>query len=150
MAGVPLAWTSGNPADKDGKIWKHRTQFLKEPHGLGAASLHVCCIFLLLSEKKKKNGFLCHIFSLLVTQSCLILCNPTDCNLTGSSVHGILQARIVEWVVIPGDLPNPGIKPGSPALQADSLLSEPSGSLRPPKNFNYHVALVCNGSRPFY
>ena len=105
------------------------------------------CFFL---KKKKKNGFLCHIFSLLVTQSCLILCNPTDCNLTGSSVHGILQARIVEWVVIPGDLPNPGIKPGSPALQADSLLSEPSGSLRPPKNFNYHVALVCNGSRPFY
>ena len=35
-----------------------------------------------------------------------------DCSLPGSSVHGILQARILEWV--------PGIKPGSPALQADS------------------------------
>ena len=47
----------------------------------------------------------------------------------GSSVHGILQARILEWVAIPfsGDLPNPGIEPGSPALQANSLLSEPSG-----------------------
>jgi len=46
-----------------------------------------------------------------------------------SSVHGILQARILEWVAIrfSRDLPNPGIKPRSPALQADSLLSEPSG-----------------------
>jgi len=44
----------------------------------------------------------------------------------GSSVHGILQARILEWVVFPtpGDLPDPGIKPGSPALQADSLPPE--------------------------
>ena len=31
-------------------------------------------------------------------QSCLTLCNPMDCNLPGSSVHGILQARIQEWV----------------------------------------------------
>ena len=42
---------------------------------------------------------------------------------------GILQARILEWVAILGDLPNPGIEPGSPALQADSLLSEPTGKL---------------------
>ena len=34
----------------------------------------------------------------LVTQSCLALCNPMDCSLTGSSVNGILQARILEWV----------------------------------------------------
>ena len=47
----------------------------------------------------------------------------------GSSVHGILQARILEWVAIPssGNLPDPGIKPGSPALQADALPSEPPG-----------------------
>ena len=40
---------------------------------------------------------------------------------------GILQARILEWVAMPSsrDLPNPGIKPRPPALQADSLLSEP-------------------------
>ena len=45
------------------------------------------------------------------------------------TVHGILQARILEWVAFPspGDLPNPGIKPGSPALQADSLPTELSG-----------------------
>ena len=36
----------------------------------------------------------------LVTQSCLTLCDPTDCSLPGSSVHGILQVRILEWVAI--------------------------------------------------
>ena len=37
----------------------------------------------------------------LVAQSCLTLCNPRDCSLPGSSVHRILQARILEWVAIP-------------------------------------------------
>ena len=46
----------------------------------------------------------------------------------GSSGHGIFQARILEWVFpSPGDLPNPEIEPGSLALHADSLLSEPPG-----------------------
>ena len=56
-------------------------------------------------------------------QSCLTLCNTLDCSLPGSSIHGILPARIPEWVAIPspGDLPNPEIEPRSPALQADSL-----------------------------
>ena len=50
-----------------------------------------------------------------------------DCSPRGSSVHEILQARILEWVAIPfsGYLPDPGIKPGSFALQEDSLSSEP-------------------------
>ena len=49
-------------------------------------------------------------------------CDPMDCSLPGFSVHGILQARVLEWVAIasPGDLPNPGIEPGSPALGADA------------------------------
>ena len=65
----------------------------------------------------------------LVTQSCLTLCDPMDCGPLGSSVHGILQARILEWAACPPprDLPNPGIKLSSTALQADSLLSEPPG-----------------------
>ena len=65
----------------------------------------------------------------LSLQSCLTLCNPMDCSPPGSSVHGILQARIQEWVPFPapGDLPNRGIKPIAPALLADSLSSEPPG-----------------------
>ena len=37
----------------------------------------------------------------LVTQSCLTLCHPIDCSLPGSSVNGISQARILEWLAIP-------------------------------------------------
>ena len=61
-----------------------------------------------------------------VTQSYLTLWDPVDCSPPGSSVHGILQARVLEWVAIPspGDLPNPGIKPRSPTLQADALPSK--------------------------
>ena len=75
--------------------------------------------------------FLKHILFLcvLVAQSCLTLCDPMGCILPDSSVHGILQARILEWIAIPfsGDLSNPGIKPRSPTLQPESFLSEPSG-----------------------
>ena len=65
---------------------------------------------------------------MLLAQLCLTLWDPMD---SGSSAHVILQARIPEWVIVsfwsrlPGDLPDPGIKPGSPALQAYSLPSEP-------------------------
>ena len=52
--------------------------------------------------------------------------DPMDCSPLGSSVHGIFQARILEWVAFSpsGDLSDPGIKPGSPALQGDSLPPE--------------------------
>ena len=88
-------------------------------------------------------------------------CDSMDCSLPGSSVHGILQVRILEWVAIsfsrgssqprnwtrvscitgkffttwatqeaPWDLPNPGIKPRFPILQADSLSVSHKGSPR--------------------
>ena len=44
---------------------------------------------------------MCYQYKVLVTQSCPTLCDPMDCRLPGSSVPGILQARILEWVVIP-------------------------------------------------
>ena len=54
-----------------------------------------------------------------------------DCSPPGSSVHGLLQARILEQVAIPfpspGNLPNPGIELGFPALKANSLPTELSG-----------------------
>ena len=67
----------------------------------------------------------------LVTQSCLTLCNPMACSPPDSSVHGILQARLLEWVAMPssrGVFPTPEFKPGSPASEADSLQPEPQGS----------------------
>ena len=64
--------------------------------------------------------------SVLAAQTCLALCDPMDYSPPSSSVRGILQARILEWVaILPGDPPDPGIKPRSPALQEYSLPSEP-------------------------
>ena len=61
------------------------------------------------------------------------LCDPMECrHPQGSSVQGIFQTRALEWVPFPssGDLPNPGIEPRSPALQVDSLPSEPPVKLK--------------------
>ena len=70
-----------------------------------------------------------------VAQSCPTLCDPMDSSLPGSSVHGILQARILEWAAVSFSrrssrhrdrtrvshtaLPDPGMEPGSPTWQAD-------------------------------
>ena len=118
----------------------------------------------ILEPRKIKSATWCVKVTVKVTHSCPTLWDLTDC-----TVHGILQARILEWVVFPFfrgssqprdwtqvshtagrfftnwatretqeywsgytvpspvDLPDPGIKPGSPALQADSLPTELSG-----------------------
>ena len=53
---------------------------------------------------------------MLVSQLCLTLCNPMDCSLPGSADH-----RDSLGYKPPGDLPNPGMEPRSPAMQVDSL-----------------------------
>ena len=80
---------------------------------------------------------------------------PMDCSLPGSSVHGIAQARILEWIAIPfsRDLPNPVIKPRSLALQEDSLQLTHKGSPIAKKGnvkecSNYHtIALISHTSK---
>ena len=64
------------------------------------------------------------------------------------TVHGILQARILEWVAFPfsKDLPNPGIEPRSPALQ-DSLPAEPQG--KPKERSNLSIKIPANSVSPF-
>ena len=54
---------------------------------------------------------------------------PMDCSLPGSSVLGIFQARMLEWVAISffRDLPNPGIEPESPTLAGGFFTTEPPG-----------------------
>ena len=70
-----------------------------------------------------------------------------ECSLPGSSVHGILQARMLEWQPFssPGDLPDPGIKPVSPvisALQADSLPLSYLGNPKTPLSLAFQDSVL--------
>ena len=65
-----------------------------------------------------------------IAQSCLTLCDPMACSLQGFSIHWIFQAKntgVGCHFLLQGNLSDLGIEPGSPALQADSVLSEPLG-----------------------
>ena len=61
----------------------------------------------LANQIQVRTSFLATIFTTTVCmhanslESCLTLCNPVDCSMPGSSVHGILQARILKWVAVP-------------------------------------------------
>ena len=93
------------------------------------------------SDCKPKQRNLLNLFFLntkcavLCTKSlhlCLILCDPMDCSPPGSSIQGILQARILEWVAVPfsRDFPDPGIKPASlksPALAGRFFTTSTTG-----------------------
>ena len=81
-----------------------------------------------------------------VAQSCLILCNPMDI------VHGILQARILEWVALPfsrgsSQPRDQTLTQGSPTLQAHSLLAEPK---RKPKNTGVGSLSLLQGIVPTF
>ena len=64
-----------------------------------------------------------------VAQLCLILCDPMDCSLPGSSVHGISRQEYWSGLPFPspGDLPDPGIELESPALAGRFFTTEPRG-----------------------
>ena len=72
----------------------HRQQPTRPPHPWGSPgkNIGVSCHFLLQCMKVKSERE--------VTQSCPTLCDPMDCSLPSSSVHGIFQARILEWGAI--------------------------------------------------
>ena len=82
-----------------------------------------------LAPSSVNLSFLMTVAAAKLLQSCLTLCDPVDCSLPGSSVHGILRQEY--WSELPcsspGDLPDLGIQAGSPTLQADSLWLEPPG-----------------------
>ena len=77
------------------------------------------------------GGWGCQASGLLVAQSCATLCDSMDYGQSGSSVHGILQARILRWVVIPFSRASsqPRDQTRSHALQADSLPPESPDSV---------------------
>ena len=73
----------------------HRQQptRLPRPWDSPGKNTGVGCHFLLQCMKVKSESE--------VAQSCPILCDPMDCSLPGSSIHGIFQARVLEWVPLP-------------------------------------------------
>ena len=84
----------------------------------------------------KKNRYI-HAYAVLwlVAQSCLTRFNPMDCSPPGSSVHGVLQARILEWGAVPSSraLPHPGREPTSarpPALAGGFLTTSATWEAR--------------------
>ena len=71
-----------------------------------------------------------HAVMSLVAQSCLTLCDPMDCSLPGSSIHGDSPSKNTGTgchTLFKGFFPSQGYEPWSPALQADSLPSAPPG-----------------------
>ena len=79
-------------------------------------------------DTKQRNCNIIYIHRYLRYQLVLVpQSDPMDCSLPGSSVHGVSQARILEWIPIPFScgFSDAGLEPESPALQADSLSSEP-------------------------
>ena len=93
-----------------------------------------------LQELGKNKHFLRKLrieLCVLVAQSSPTLCDPMDCSLLGSSVHGPVRQEYWSGLPFhsPGDFPNPGFETGSPALQVDSLPSEPPGKPRIEENF---------------
>ena len=69
----------------------------------------------------------------LVAKSCLTLCDPMDCGLPGSSVRGILQARVQSGLPVP----SPGIEPMSPGVAGQFLVTEPLAAV----NFSKLITL---------
>ena len=74
----------------------------------------------------------------LVTQSCLTLCDPINCSLPDSSVIRFPKQKYWSGFTVPssGNLPDPGVEPGSPVLQKDSFPSEPPGKRSKLKGIN--------------
>ena len=81
-------------------LWGSTVTLLVEKvlcHWLGLWPLKIYLTFLSLSFTVYKVGMKC----VLITQSCPTLWDPMNCSQQGSSVHGILQARILKWVAVP-------------------------------------------------
>ena len=102
----------------------HRRQptRLPRPWDSPGKNTGVGCHFLLQCVKVKSESE--------VTQSCPTLSDPMDCSPPGSSIHGIFQARVLEWGAIAFSA-SPGIKPASPALEGSFLTTGPPVKSQP-------------------
>ena len=73
----------------------------KIPILTGRMSTYLIAFFCYFGDEKTTSLGGLPLFCALVAQSCPVFCDPRDCSLPGSLVHGILHARILEWVAIP-------------------------------------------------
>ena len=101
---------------------------LRHPWDSPGKNTGVGCRFLLQCMKVKSESE--------VAQSCRTLCNPMDCSLPGSSIHGILQARVLEWAAIAFSVPR------SKCLLISWLQSPSAVILEPPKVKSVTVSTV--------
>ena len=93
---IPIKWQYGKGKNYDGSEKTQWSTGIWEEGWTGGAqrvfrAMHTFCIVAV---------DICHYYCCLVTKPRLALWDPMDCSLPGSSVHGILQARILEWVAI--------------------------------------------------
>ena len=75
--------------------------------------------------------------NVLVAQSCPTLCDPMDCSLPGFSVHGIFQARILEWIAIP-------ISKGTSQPRDQTLVSCIAGKILYRLSYSEVIPIVVN------
>ena len=91
-------------------VWLFWPQFSHMANGKGGTLLRLKLCY-------TEHGIQNHTWCCLVTKSCLTLCNPIDCSSPGSSVHGISQTRILEYVSFFRGSSWREIKPKSPACR---------------------------------
>ena len=108
------------------------SQVSSEHWKYNSSESHVLCIFLefFFLTLQYCVGFANALHECSVTQSCPALCDPMDCSSPGSSVRGDSPGKntgVGCGALLQGNLPNPGVKPRFPILQAASLLAEPQG-----------------------
>ena len=127
FVGDHLSWFLLNPC-KIGKavVFTSLSQIKKLGVISGGAKTKIQVIYLLICL----FSYLPHSCLCSCAQSCLTLCDCMDCRPPGSSVHGILQARVLEWVAIPSsrESSQPSIKPASlasPALAGEFFTTVP-------------------------
>ena len=131
------------------------TRFTREPY-IKVSNTHPytkkCCLYWQLGIQHKKKSLWSDEFQrllviyccYLVTKLCPTFCDSMNCSPPGSTVHGVFQARILEWVAISFSRgsPQPRIEPASSAWQADSLPlnhpGSPTGHYAIEYNFKQH------------
>ena len=111
----------------DGGAWQsmvHRVT--KSQTWLKSLSSHACIWHIIVIESERESVGLSVLCDSTVSQLCPTLCNPTNYSSLGSSVHGILQARILEWVAMPFSRGSSRFRDQTRVslIQADSVPSE--------------------------